>query len=584
MKLPSLTQSLAVVTAGFLSLMPHAVAESDAGQDAPWTFVSIPDFLNVDTLYPQPGWEDALSYSLKAVKAENPDFVLVPGDLVMGRWETAEGIKKYAATYYPAWIKRMQAHGLKYYTAIGDHEIGDNPWRGAKVALVPNYKQAFVEYLKMPQNGPEHMLGTAFYFTHKNALVISVDVFEQDENGEVHAGVTGKQLAWLEEVLEKYKDIPHKIIMGHTPVLGPVRKKASSGLMTEKGRESAFWQTMARHKVDLYLCGEVHAITSKHADGVEQISHGGLYGYNPTVNYLVAKIDGDRIELELKELVISCTGEKLWQPGHNRPHESVIVPEHVQKQGYRSVGRLVLKHGQATPASARFGYFNDDAVTAALATEPIYSDDFDGDLSQWQIEQMPGGKTRINKGKLEINDAAGCTIWFKKELSGPVLIEYDATVLAKPQADGKAERFSDLNCFWMAQDLKTPDLLAGSDRGGNFANYHPLALYYVGYGGNRNSSTRFRRYPGDGTRPLLPENDLKTAPHLLKKRNPVGSGRLKIQLIASGSDIQFRRNDEVIFSIVDPDPLRKGWFGIRTVNSHIFIDNFRVYQLADGKE
>ena len=28
-----------------------------------WTFVSIPDFLNADTTYPQPGWEDALSYA-----------------------------------------------------------------------------------------------------------------------------------------------------------------------------------------------------------------------------------------------------------------------------------------------------------------------------------------------------------------------------------------------------------------------------------------------------------------------------------------------------------------------------------------
>jgi hypothetical protein len=47
-----------------------------------WTFVSIPDFLNVDTLYPEPKWEDALTYTLKSIKAENPDFVLVAGDEV----------------------------------------------------------------------------------------------------------------------------------------------------------------------------------------------------------------------------------------------------------------------------------------------------------------------------------------------------------------------------------------------------------------------------------------------------------------------------------------------------------------------
>jgi len=69
-----------------------------------WTFVSMPAFLNVDTTYPQPGWEGAIDYVLKAVKAEDPDFVLVAGDLVMGRWWTREKIDKYAAVYYPAWI------------------------------------------------------------------------------------------------------------------------------------------------------------------------------------------------------------------------------------------------------------------------------------------------------------------------------------------------------------------------------------------------------------------------------------------------------------------------------------------------
>lgn len=40
----------------------------------PWTFVSIPDFLNFDIEYPQKGWEDALAYLLNSMKAENPEF------------------------------------------------------------------------------------------------------------------------------------------------------------------------------------------------------------------------------------------------------------------------------------------------------------------------------------------------------------------------------------------------------------------------------------------------------------------------------------------------------------------------------
>jgi hypothetical protein len=331
-------------------------------QDGAWTFVSMPDFLNVDTTYPQPGWEDALDYVLKMVKAENPDFVLVAGDLVMGRWSSEEKIEKYAVIYYPDWIKRMNAHGLKFYTAIGDHEIGDNPWPPDKAKLVPSFKKAFRDYMKMPLNGPEHMKGTAFYFLHKNTLLISVDVFEKGKGpqGEIVSRVTGKQLEWLEKSLGDHSDVDHVIVMGHTPILEPVRKRSSSGLMLEEGRQSPFWQSMAKHAVDLYLCGEVHAITCTEKDGVQQIAHGGLFGYNPKVNYLVVKVSAQEIELELKELDIICAGPRLWQEGMNRPHESVTISEEIRKRGYISVGRMtIVKMDGKKNTQDKTGYFDE---------------------------------------------------------------------------------------------------------------------------------------------------------------------------------------------------------------------------------
>jgi hypothetical protein len=331
-------------------------------QDGAWTFVSMPDFLNVDTTYPQPGWEDALDYVLKMVKAENPDFVLVAGDLVMGRWSSEEKIEKYAVIYYPDWIKRMNAHGLKFYTAIGDHEIGDNPWPPDKAKLVPSFKKAFRDNMKMPLNGPEHMKGTAFYFLHKNTLLISVDVFEQGKGpqGEIVSRVTGKQLEWLEKSLADHSDVDHIIVMGHTPILEPVRKRSSSGLMLEEGRQSPFWQSMAKHAVDLYLCGEVHAITCTEKDGVQQIAHGGLFGYNPKVNYLVVKVSAQEIELELKELDIICAGPRLWQEGMNRPHESVTISEEIRKRGYISVGRMtIVKMDGKKNTQDKTGYFDE---------------------------------------------------------------------------------------------------------------------------------------------------------------------------------------------------------------------------------
>lgn len=54
-------------------------------------------------------------------------------------------------------------------------------------------------------------------------------------------------------------------------------------------------------------------------------------------------------------------------------------------------------------------------------------------------------------------------------------------------------------------------------KNGKFAYYDLLSLYYVGMGGNKNSTTRFRKYMGDGERVLLKEyideSHLLTANH-----------------------------------------------------------------------
>lgn len=202
----------------------------------------------------------------------------------------------------------------------------------------------------------------------------------------------------------------------------------------------------------------------------------------------------------------------------------------------------------------------------------LYRDGFDRDLSSWMIEQGPGGTTRLINGALEIDDAEGCTVWFREKLTGPVRIEFEATLL---QRGGPNDRVSDLNCFWMATDPAHPDdLFANSKtRAGLFRNYDALRLYYVGYGANENKTTRFRRYPGDGTKPLLPEHDLSA----LKFMN-VANRTVKFQLIADHDRIQFIRDGEVVFDFTDPSPFTSGWFAFRTVRSHLRLDNFRVYR------
>ena len=205
----------------------------------------------------------------------------------------------------------------------------------------------------------------------------------------------------------------------------------------------------------------------------------------------------------------------------------------------------------------------------AILFMPMLSAQFSDD---WVAEVERPGNIEVRDGVLAIDVPAGCTLWFKHELTGPVSIEYDAKMI---QAGGPNDRVSDLNCFWMATDARSPDDFFAAKRSGKFADYDQLRTYYVGQGGNSNSTTRFRRYIGQqDLRPLLPQHDLKD-PAVLLQANVTQS----IQLVASGSRIQYLRDGKMIFDFHDPEPYTRGYFGFRTTRSHIEMRRFRVTKL-----
>lgn len=204
----------------------------------------------------------------------------------------------------------------------------------------------------------------------------------------------------------------------------------------------------------------------------------------------------------------------------------------------------------------------------------IYEENFGtNNLDHWVVEQMEGGKTEIKNGKLEIDDVAGCTIWFNKELKGSILIEYDTYIIGD---EGPNDRVSDMNCFWMAKDMEYPDNLFKNSgkRGGKFSNYDNLRLYYMGVGGHDNSKTRFRRYVGNGERPLLPEYDYTKSDFLLTPNQVY-----HIKIIAHNNIIQYYRDDVLMVDFYDANPYLSGYFGFRTVKNHMTIDNFKIHKL-----
>lgn len=197
----------------------------------------------------------------------------------------------------------------------------------------------------------------------------------------------------------------------------------------------------------------------------------------------------------------------------------------------------------------------------------LWQDDFNGPLKGYVLEyaKKPGNVIEDRDGRLVIDVDSGATVWLDKPLSGNLLITYTRRVEV---GDGKHDRLSDFNHFWMARDPKNANLFT---RSGKFEDYDDLDMYYVGFGGNTNRTTRFRRY-GDGQRLVLGE--YLDAAHLLRPNRDY-----QVEIAVYKGCTRMRVDGQEYFSYRDPKPLTSGYFGFRTTWSRQTIDNLRIYQL-----
>ncbi len=207
------------------------------------------------------------------------------------------------------------------------------------------------------------------------------------------------------------------------------------------------------------------------------------------------------------------------------------------------------------------------ALVLFLASGSVSAETVGMTLSQWKIEAEPGARIEVQDGVLDIDVSGGATLWLKRELRVPVTIEYE--VMAVDEG-GANDRVSDVNAFWMATNKDGSSPLG--HRGGKFAEYDNLLTYYVGIGGNTNSTTRMRRYIGErSNRPLLPVHDLSESAALLQANR-----WQTITLIADGRGAEVRRDGKRLFRLDDTKPYKRGWFAIRTVKSHLRVRKLTI--------
>ena len=216
------------------------------------------------------------------------------------------------------------------------------------------------------------------------------------------------------------------------------------------------------------------------------------------------------------------------------------------------------------------------ATTSASAQSGLDARQFN---KYWRVEsESPDYKVSFHGDTAEILSPKGLTLWRKNKLKADVAVEYDVCVMDEER---EGDRLSDMNVFWLASDPEAKDIWARADwRCGIFLRCYTLQMYYLGYGGNSNTTTRFRRYTGDARgvdsaayRPAILK-EYTDAAHLLKANH-----WYHLRIETAGGRTTMSVDGEPVVSYLDPYPLTEGWFGFRTTWSRIRITNFRSYQI-----
>ncbi|SHG06173.1 rhamnogalacturonan lyase family protein [Dysgonomonas macrotermitis] len=196
----------------------------------------------------------------------------------------------------------------------------------------------------------------------------------------------------------------------------------------------------------------------------------------------------------------------------------------------------------------------------------------------WTIEAQENNISFSND-TIEIEAKKGFTLWRNEKYEGNLEISFSACIMQQGKA---GDRLSDLNCFWMAQDPLYPDDIfkQASWRDGVFGRYYSLNMYYLGYGGNSNTTTRFRKYNGNFEK----FEKEKTRPDIITEYTDKGNllrpnHWYNITIKCKDGNIQYTIDGKTIVDYTDQNPYTSGWFGFRTTQSRAKFTGFNVRRL-----
>lgn len=241
-------------------------------------------------------------------KSDHVDFILTVGDNIYDKGVSSEDDPQWKTKFEDVYAD--PALQVPTYPTLGNHDYKGNP-------------QAQVRYSQRNKNWRM----PARYYTFVRTLTDGTNVQFFAIDSEPIQGFldnAGEQLAWLDAELAK-SDARWKIVFGHHPLYSHGEKHGNNQAMIAK-----VGPLLAKHHVDLYLCGHDHTLEMfKPIDGVYHVVTGA--GGGPDMAYGVHWTDESYYAATLG-------GFTLIRVGKNE-----IVVEFVRLDGKTEYAHAIIK-------------------------------------------------------------------------------------------------------------------------------------------------------------------------------------------------------------------------------------------------
>lgn len=249
-----------------------------------------------------------------------PAFVLWVGDMVAygGRDELQ---------FWRNEVEPLTAVGIKHYTVVGSHELGNPDEQDSAMIEQALMKQLeYQDFSDLPLNGPPGYDELVYSFDSGDIHVAVLDSFYHNGQEWQDNEINDEQLLWLETDLAGSTKL-FKFVATHSPAY-PVAELYGVCLDKNMERRDAFWRVLDRNNVAMFFAGHEHSysrwkidsnVNSEWTHDVVQVITGGgggqlrsIQNANANPDYFVAVhhfivvdvIEGDSISVKAYNIVL----------------------------------------------------------------------------------------------------------------------------------------------------------------------------------------------------------------------------------------------------------------------------------------